>query len=126
MIYAVFVIMRKRHLLTYFFYCNVVNKFWSDLADLIFNLMNINYCFTLKDVIVYYENKSNKDLELIVNLLFNWQNFTYINKNFLMLMLHLFCSDFDFYISSLRMLKNKKSVKCLEYYDALFNPPGIL
>ncbi len=24
------------------------------------------------------------------------------------------------------LLKNKKSVKCLEYYDALFNPPGIL
>ncbi len=39
-------------------------------------------------------------------------------------MLNLFCSDFD--ISSLRLLKNKKSVKCLEYYDALFNPPGIL
>ncbi len=94
------------------------------MADFIFNLMNINYCFTLKDVILYYENKSNKDLELIVNLLFYWQNFTYINKN--LLMLHLFCSDFDFYISSLRMLKNKKSVKCLEYYDALFNPPGIL
>ncbi len=35
-----------------------VNKFWIDLADLIFYLMNINYCFTLKDVIEYYENKS--------------------------------------------------------------------
>jgi len=30
--------------------------------------MNINYGFTLKDVILYYENKSNKDLECIVNL----------------------------------------------------------
>jgi len=65
MIYAVFVIMRKRHSL---FDCNVVNKFWSDLADFIFNLMNINYGFILKDVILYYENKSNKDLECIVNL----------------------------------------------------------
>ncbi len=30
--------------------------------------MNINYGFILKDVILYYENKSNKDLECIVNL----------------------------------------------------------
>ncbi len=30
--------------------------------------MNIIYCFTLKDVILYYENESNKDLEFIVNL----------------------------------------------------------
>ncbi len=67
MIYAVFVIMRKRYL---FFYCNVVNKFWIDLADFIFNLMNINYWFTLKDVILYYENKSIKDLEFIVNLFY--------------------------------------------------------
>ncbi len=67
MIYAVFVIMRKKHLLTYFL-TNVVNKFWSILADFIFNLMNINYGFTLKDVILYYANQSNKDLECIVNL----------------------------------------------------------
>ncbi len=31
-------------------------------------LMNINYCFTLKDVILYHENKSKKDLEFIVKL----------------------------------------------------------
>ncbi len=30
--------------------------------------MDINYCFTLKDVILNYENKSNMDLEFIVNL----------------------------------------------------------
>ncbi len=60
----------KETLTHLFFYCNVVNKFWSDLADFIFNLMNINYGFTLKDVILYYENKSNKDLEFVVNLLF--------------------------------------------------------
>ncbi len=30
--------------------------------------MNINYCFTLKDVKLYYENKSNKDLEFIGKL----------------------------------------------------------
>ncbi len=58
MIYAVFVIMRKRYFLTN------VNTFWIDSADFILNLMNINYCFTLKDVILYYENKSNKNLLL--------------------------------------------------------------
>ncbi len=39
-----FVLMRN--ILT-IFYCNVVNKFWIDFADFIFNLMNINYCFTI-------------------------------------------------------------------------------
>ncbi len=82
----------------------------------------------LKDVILYYENKSNKDLEFIVNLFILLAKFyihkqTFLNSSPL---LNLFCSDFDFYISSLRLLKNKKSVKCLEYYDALFNPPGVL
>ncbi len=33
--------------------------------------MNINHHFTLQDVILYYENKSNKDLEFIINL-FIW------------------------------------------------------
>ncbi len=42
--------------------------------------MNINYCFTLKDVILYYENKSNKDLEFIVNLFILLANF-YIHKH---------------------------------------------
>ncbi len=51
-----------------FFYCNVVNTFWINLAYFIFNLININYFFSLKDVILYYENKSNKDLEFITNL----------------------------------------------------------
>ncbi len=102
MIYAVFVIMRKRYLLTYFL--TVVNKFWSDLADFIFNLMNINYCFTLKDVILYYENKNNKDLEFIVNVFilsakFHIHKQTFLNSSPL---LNLFCSDF--YISSLRLL----------------------
>ncbi len=118
----------KETLTHLFFDCNVVNKFWSDLADFIFNLMNVNYGFTLKDVILYYENKSNKDLECIVNLFILLAKFHIHKQKFLNSspMLNLFCSDFDFYISSLRLLKNKRSVKCLEYYDALFNPPGIL
>ncbi len=33
--------------------------------------MNINHRFTLQDAILYYENKSNKDLECIINL-FIW------------------------------------------------------
>ncbi len=37
-----------------------------DLAEFIFNLTTINYCFTLKNIILYYENKTNKDLEFIV------------------------------------------------------------
>ncbi len=69
--------------------------------------MNINYCFTLKDVILYYENKNNKDLEFIVNhfiLLakFHIHKQTFLNSSPL---LNLFFSDFDMYISSLRLLK---------------------
>ncbi len=69
------------------------------MADFIFNLMNIHYCFTLKDVILYYENKSNKDLEFIVNLFILFAKFhihkqTFLNSSPL---LNLFCSDFDFY-----------------------------
>ncbi len=70
--------------------------------------MNINYCFPLKDVILYYENKSNKDLEFIVNLFILLAKF-HINKNVNSSpMLNLFCSDFDFYISSIRLLKKQK------------------
>jgi len=36
----------------------------------------------------------------------------------------LFFYDFDSYISSIRLLKNEKSVKYLQCYDALFNTPG--
>ncbi len=59
----------EKEMLTHLFFdCKVINRFWMDLAEFIFNLININYCFTLMDVILYYENKSNKDLEFIVNL----------------------------------------------------------
>ncbi len=49
----------------YVSFYSAIQKGHSD--KFIFYLMNINYCFTLKDVL-YYENKSNKDLEFIVNL----------------------------------------------------------
>ncbi len=78
------------------------------MADFIFNLMNINYGFTLKDVILYYENESNKDLEFIVNLFILLAKF-HIHKQKCLNsspMLNLFCYDFNFYISSLRLLKN--------------------
>ncbi len=39
-----------------------------DLAEFLFNLINLNYCFSLNDFILYNENKSNKELEFIVNL----------------------------------------------------------
>ncbi len=79
------------------------------MADFIFNIMNINYCFTLKDVILYYENNRKYDLEFIVNLFILLAKF-YIHKQKCLNsspVLNLFCSDFEFYISSIRLLKNK-------------------
>ncbi len=74
-------------------------------------------------ILYCYENKSNMDLEFIVNLFillaqFHIHNFLFISY----VKFVLFCSDFDFYISSIRLLKNKKSVKCLKYRDTLCNP----
>lgn len=118
----------KETLTHLFFDCEVVSQFWTDLADFIFNLLNTNYCFTLKDVTLYYENKSNKDLEFIVNLFILLAKFHIHKQKFLNSspMLNLFCYDFDSYISSIRLLKNEKSVKYLQCYDALFNTPGVL
>ncbi len=45
--------------------------------------MNINYCSTLKDAILYYENISNKDLEFIVNLFILLAKFHIHKQNFL-------------------------------------------
>ncbi len=81
-----------------------------DLAE--FNLMNINYCFSLKDFTLYYENKINKDLEFIVNLFIllakchiHKQKYlnSYVPNN--LIFKNLFCSDFVFYMYSIILLK---------------------
>ncbi len=83
----------EKEILTHLFFdCNVVNKFWIDLADFIFHLININYCVTLNDFKLHYENKSNMDLEFIVNLFILLAQF-HIHTQFLYSspMLNLFC-----------------------------------
>ncbi len=79
--------------------------------------MNINYCSTLKDAILYYENISNKDLEFIVNLFILLAKFHIHKQNFLNSspMLNLVCSDFDFYIPSIRQT-NKNMLFNLTLY----------
>lgn len=59
----------ERELLNHlFFECKIVQNFWMGLAKFNYNLVKVNYIFTLKDIIVHYENKTNKCLEYIVNL----------------------------------------------------------
>ena len=51
-----------------FFECKIIQHFWKELTEFIFNLVKMKYYFTLKDIIVYYENNVNKGIEYIVNL----------------------------------------------------------
>ena len=39
-----------------FFECNVTMQFWSELGSHVFTHVNMLYCFSLKEVICYYEN----------------------------------------------------------------------
>lgn len=61
-----------------FFYCNITQVFWKELATFIFSKVKDNF-FSLKDIIVHNENNAYKDLEYIVNLFILQAKF-YIHK----------------------------------------------
>lgn len=94
-----------------FFYCNITQVFWKELATFIFSKVKDNF-FSLKDIIVHNENNAYKDLEYVVNLFILQAKF-YIHKQKYVNLSPIFkvvLAEFECFISSLKLLKKQKVI----------------
>ncbi len=97
-------------------------QFWSDLSSYIFSHIKTSYCFSLKDIICYYENK-NKCLQYLANffILFgkyfiHKQKFSASKPTF-----PHFSIEFNSLYKSLTLVKSKKNITFLENYEKIFD-----
>ncbi len=103
-----------------FFDCGVTNKLWVDLSTYVSNLTNVTHTLVLKDVIFYYENPKLLSAEYVVNFLILNANFFIHKQKWLKSPLYFplfLVEELLTLVSSLRLTNNKKSAKCLMYYD---------
>uniref|UniRef100_A0A8C6SMB2 Reverse transcriptase domain-containing protein n=1 Tax=Neogobius melanostomus TaxID=47308 RepID=A0A8C6SMB2_9GOBI len=66
-----------------FFFCNIVQAFWAELSSYIFKNCQKSHCFTLKDIICYFEdNTTTKSFHYVVNFFILFGKFLFTSKNF--------------------------------------------
>lgn len=95
-----------------FFCCNKVQAFWAEVSDYIFVNCQISHCFTLKDIICYLEDHTNKSFQYIVNFLILIGKFFIHRQKFLKSQLYfsLFVNDVKNLMNSLSHIQNKKAL----------------
>ena|ERR1712035_154288 len=105
-----------------FFDCGITKTFWSALNLYFFNPANIQYSFTLKDIICYYNNNDNKKLEFLLNFVILYAKFHIHKQKFAKSCpnFKIFLSEFELNMKSLRQIENNKSIKLTALYDFFF------
>ena len=107
-----------RHL---FFECNSSRKFWSDLESH-FQPVNL-HSLNLKDIICYYINSENCNLEFLLNFVILFAKFFIHKQKFATkqpIFAH-FLAEFKLHLKSLMLVNNKKKYKLLMCYNSVFS-----
>ena len=105
-----------------FFECNIAKKFWSELESHVFQPVNLHYSLSLKDVICYYCNSEDSNIDFLLNFLILHGKY-FIHKQFFAKTLpnftH-FLAELKLHLKSLLLVNNKKNDKLLKCYNTIF------
>lgn len=105
-----------------FFNCSLVKQFWMELSKFLVSKLKLDIDFEMRDVICYFSHCNHK-IEYIGNIFILLAKY-FIHKCKFALRepkLNNFLCDFNYLIKTLKIIKNKKSVKLLKLYDVLLS-----